>query len=200
MMVMRKEKKTSTSSLDLSRVFPPLFFFFSFRFFLSFSHFLSHPPYSPLRPHHRLDRVRDQVPRLQAEAHPVGAHRDAVRDADRVEAVADHPGVLDPGLDLCGEVHEVHVAGVALVPDRGDADLLLFAGLREKKKRKKEKRDKKEEAGGDEDESGSREFGERERKKRNDLPIPIPAACSCPPRSGPSRRASPGSRPGTWAA
>ena len=43
----------------------------------------------PLGAHHGFDRVGDQVARLQRIAHAVGAHRDAVADADGVEAHAD---------------------------------------------------------------------------------------------------------------
>ena len=54
----------------------------------------------PLRAHHRLDRVGDQVARRQRVAHAVGAHRQAVADADGVEAQADQPGRLHALLDL----------------------------------------------------------------------------------------------------
>ena len=79
----------------------------------------------PLGTHHRFDRVGDQVARLQRIAHAGGAHRDAVGDADGVEPHADQPGRLDPFLHLGSQVAEVHVAGVALVPHAGDADLRL---------------------------------------------------------------------------
>ena len=46
----------------------------------------------PLGAHHRLDRVGDQVARLQRVAHALGAHRDAVGHADGVEAHADQAG------------------------------------------------------------------------------------------------------------
>ncbi len=81
----------------------------------------------PLRLHHGLDRIGDQVARLQRVAHAVGAHRDAVADADGVEPHADQAGRDDPLLDSIGQPFEVHVAGVALVPHAGDADLRLSA-------------------------------------------------------------------------
>ena len=79
----------------------------------------------PLRRHDRLDRVRDEIARLQREAHAVRAHRDAVAHADRVEPHPDQAGVGDAFLDLLGQRQQVHVAGVAFEPDAGDADLRL---------------------------------------------------------------------------
>ena len=80
----------------------------------------------PLRAHHGLDRVGDQVARRQRVAHAVGAHRHPVADADGVEAQPDQPGGLHAFLDLRGQPIEVHVAGVALVPHAADADLRLL--------------------------------------------------------------------------
>src|SRR5262249_43807589 len=79
----------------------------------------------PLRAHHGLDRIGDQVPRLQRIAHAVGAHRDAVADTDGVEPHADHAGSAHPATYFGRELEQVHVAGVAVVPDAGDADLRL---------------------------------------------------------------------------
>ena len=42
-----------------------------------------------------LDRVGDQIARLQGEAHPGRAVRDAVADAGRAELVADEAGLVD---------------------------------------------------------------------------------------------------------
>ena len=80
----------------------------------------------PLGRHDGFDRVGDQVARLERIAHAVGPHRDAVADADGVETHADHAGGHDPLFDPLGEGIEVHVAGVAFVPDAGDADLRLL--------------------------------------------------------------------------
>ena len=79
----------------------------------------------PLGMHHRLDRVGDDVAGGERVAHPLGAHRNAVADADRVEPHAHHAGGHDPVADLGRERVEVHVAGVALVPHGGDAHLRL---------------------------------------------------------------------------
>ena len=54
------------------------------------------------------------VPMLMPSETPIG-----------VEPHADQAGRGDALLHLVGEVVEVHVAGVALVPDAGDADLGL---------------------------------------------------------------------------
>ena len=80
----------------------------------------------PLGAHHGFDRVGDEVARLQRVAHAVGAHRDAVGDADRVEPHADEPGRLHALLHFGREVQQVHVARVALEPHAGDADLRLL--------------------------------------------------------------------------
>ena len=80
----------------------------------------------PLRAHDGLDRVGDQIARRQRVAHAVGAHRQAVADADGVEAEPDETGGLHAFLDVCGQPIEVHVAGVALVPHAADADLRLL--------------------------------------------------------------------------
>mmetsp|Transcript_2758 Transcript_2758/g.8597 ORF Transcript_2758/g.8597 Transcript_2758/m.8597 type:complete len:541 (+) Transcript_2758:489-2111(+) len=83
-----------------------------------------------LRAHHRLDAICDQVSRLEGVCHAVGAVGDAVGDADRVEAQAHHPAPLAALLGGAGDVEQVHVARVALVPHRGDADLHLVHAAR----------------------------------------------------------------------
>jgi len=80
----------------------------------------------PLRSHHGLNAVRDQIPRLQAVAHPPRPHRDRVANPDRIKPEPNHPGLSDPVLDGLGQPHEVHVASVALVPDGRYADLGLL--------------------------------------------------------------------------
>lgn len=79
----------------------------------------------PLRSHNGLNAIGDEVPGLQAVAHASGAHGDGVADADGVEAEGHHAGGGDAVPHGLGEAEEVHVAGVALVPDGGDADLGL---------------------------------------------------------------------------
>ena len=78
-----------------------------------------------LRAHDGLDAVGDEVAGLEAVAHAPGAHGDGVADADGVEPEADHAGLADAVADGLGEAEQVHVAGVPLVPHRGDADLRL---------------------------------------------------------------------------
>jgi len=78
-----------------------------------------------LRAHDGLDAVGDEVAGLEAVAHAPGAHGDGVADADGVEPEADHAGLADAVADGLGEAEQVHVAGVPLVPDAGDAHLRL---------------------------------------------------------------------------
>lgn len=78
-----------------------------------------------LRPHYGLYAVGDEVARLEAVAHAPGAHGDGVADPDGVEAEGDHAGVADSVAHGLGELEQVHVAGVPLVPDGGDPDLRL---------------------------------------------------------------------------
>mmetsp|Transcript_26694 Transcript_26694/g.44768 ORF Transcript_26694/g.44768 Transcript_26694/m.44768 type:complete len:260 (-) Transcript_26694:316-1095(-) len=80
-------------------------------------------PVVPLSTHHRLNTVRNDVTRLKTEAHPVGAHGDAVADPDGVEAHAHHAGFDDALFHFQREIHKMHVARVALVPHGGDANL-----------------------------------------------------------------------------
>ncbi|CRK45441.1 hypothetical protein BN1723_006607 [Verticillium longisporum] len=87
----------------------------------------------PLAVHDRLDAVGDDLTALQGVAHALGAHAHAVGDANRVEPVGNEAGLGHGRADDGRQVHEVHVAGVALVPDGGDADLglvhVVFAQL-----------------------------------------------------------------------
>ena len=69
-----------------------------------------------------LDRIRDQLPRDQRRAHPRGAHRDAVRDRDRVELHRRAPRRADALLDLRREHPVVEVARHRLDPRVRDAD------------------------------------------------------------------------------
>ena len=92
-----------------------------------------------------LDRIGNQVARLQRIAHAAGAHRDAVTrstagdkrgvrnrvrgggerrrssvgpvpDTDGVELHADQAGLLDAQADLVVEVHQVHITRVSRIP------------------------------------------------------------------------------------
>jgi hypothetical protein len=79
----------------------------------------------PLRPHDGFDRVGNEVATLKAEAHAFGAHRDPVGYTYRIEAHADHVRGNNALLYIGTEVQQVHVAGVALVPNTADANLRL---------------------------------------------------------------------------
>jgi len=57
-----------------------------------------------LAAHDGLDTVGDEVARLQAVAHALGAHRHAVADADGVEPVADHARLHHAALHLGRQV------------------------------------------------------------------------------------------------
>ena len=71
----------------------------------------------------RLDRVGDQVARLQREAHSGRSHRHTVADPDGVESEADEALGSDTRLDSLGKIEKVHIAGVALEPNTRNADL-----------------------------------------------------------------------------
>ena len=79
----------------------------------------------PLRLHDGFDRVGDDVSRRQGKTHAVGAHRDAVAHSDRIEPHPHHAGRQHALTNLGGQLVEVHVAGVALVPHARNADLRL---------------------------------------------------------------------------
>mmetsp|Transcript_32903 Transcript_32903/g.72662 ORF Transcript_32903/g.72662 Transcript_32903/m.72662 type:complete len:363 (+) Transcript_32903:1159-2247(+) len=79
----------------------------------------------PLGTHDSLNAVRDQVAGLQAEAHALCSHRNAVGHTNGIEPVADHSNLLHAALDLLGKAHQVHVARIALIPHRGDTNLGL---------------------------------------------------------------------------
>ena len=77
----------------------------------------------PLAAHDGFDGIGDQVARLERKAHAVGAHGDAVADADGVEAHADEARGFHSLFYFRREVEQVHVARIAFEPDAGDADL-----------------------------------------------------------------------------
>ena len=71
---------------------------------------------------HQLDRVGDHLAADQRGLHPLGSHRDPVRDRDGVELQRRAAGGADALLDVLGEPAQVEVAGVRLGPGVGDAD------------------------------------------------------------------------------
>jgi hypothetical protein len=79
----------------------------------------------PLAAHDSLYRVCDDVARLQRVAHTSGAVGHAVTDTNGVELHTLESSSFDTLVDLVAEVHQVHVAGVARVPDRRNTDLSL---------------------------------------------------------------------------
>ena len=83
-------------------------------------------PVIPLAAHHRLNRIGNQIARLQRETHPLRAHRDAVADPHRVETKADQTCRLHALLHLRRKIQQMHVAGIAFIPDTGDPDFRLL--------------------------------------------------------------------------
>jgi hypothetical protein len=79
----------------------------------------------PLATHDGLDRVCDDVARLQGVAHTGGTVGHAITDTDSVELHTLEPSSFHTLVDLVAEVHQVHVTGVARVPDRRNTDLGL---------------------------------------------------------------------------
>ena len=77
----------------------------------------------------QLDRVGNHLAADQRRLHPLGAHRDPVRDRDRVELHRRPAGLADPLLDLGAERPEVEVAWHRLDPGVGDADQRLAQRL-----------------------------------------------------------------------
>src|SRR5438876_817761 len=72
-------------------------------------------------PGHELDRVGDDLAADKGGLHPLGAHRDAVRDRDGVELHRRAATRTDAFLDETGEASLVQVAGHRLDPGGRDA-------------------------------------------------------------------------------
>ena len=73
----------------------------------------------------QLDRVGDHLAADQRGLHPLGPHRDPVRDRDRVELQRRAAGGAHALLDSLGEPAQVEVARHRLDPGVGDADRRL---------------------------------------------------------------------------
>src|SRR5581483_2721701 len=82
----------------------------------------AHEPVEQVALGHELDRVGDQVAADERRAHPGRAHRDAVRDGDRVELDRRAAGGPNAVLDVDRELALVVVARHRLDPRRRDAD------------------------------------------------------------------------------
>lgn len=86
----------------------------------------------PLAIHDGLDTVGNNFSALQAVTHTSGTHADTVGDTNSVEAHGHEASLLDAVSDETGEVEQVHVARVAIVPDGRNTDLrLVHVGLRQ---------------------------------------------------------------------
>ena len=77
-----------------------------------------------------LDRVRDHLAADERGLHALAAHRDAVRDGDRVELHRVGARGFDALLQGTGEIAQPEVARHRLGPDVGDADERLVDVLR----------------------------------------------------------------------
>jgi hypothetical protein len=71
---------------------------------------------------HQLDRVGDHLAADERSAHPLGPHRDAVRDRHCVELHRRAAGGADAVLDTLREPPQMEVARHRLGPGVGDAD------------------------------------------------------------------------------
>ena len=84
-----------------------------------------HRAVQPLREHHRLHRVGDDLAGDQRRTHALVAHGDAVGDRDGAELQGEAACGADAVLRPLGEPVQGEVAGGDLVPGRRDADLRL---------------------------------------------------------------------------
>ena len=75
--------------------------------------------------HDGFNGIGDKISRLQGKRHPVCPHGNSIADADGVEAHADHIGFGHAFPDGGGKFVQMHVAGIAIVPEAGNADLRL---------------------------------------------------------------------------
>lgn len=83
----------------------------------------------PLTSHDRLDRIGNQIPTLQRVPHPLRPHANRIANPHRVELVPDQPGLLHTLAHPVVQVQQVHVARVAIVPNRRNSDLPLVQVL-----------------------------------------------------------------------
>lgn len=79
----------------------------------------------PLATHDGFDGIGDQITALQRVSHSLGTHTDGVADTNGVELEADQTGLLHTFTHPVAEIQQVHVTGVAVVPDRRNTDLRL---------------------------------------------------------------------------
>ena len=78
-----------------------------------------------IRHRHQFDAVGDNLAADQRAFHALGAHGDAVRDADGVELEGRAAGRADAAFDIDRQLAQVEVAGSDFGPGIGDADQWL---------------------------------------------------------------------------
>ena len=82
-----------------------------------------HKSVEALATHDRLDGVGDDLARDERVFHPLGAHRDAIRDRDSIENCPLAARCIDSQCGFAGELVDVHIAGRDHAPGRSDANL-----------------------------------------------------------------------------
>ena len=76
----------------------------------------------PLSQRYAFDRISDDFPGNEGGLHPLGPHRNAVRNGDGPEFKGDPARFPDSGLDLDGDLVEVNVTGSDVGGGIGNAD------------------------------------------------------------------------------
>lgn len=80
-------------------------------------------PIIPLSSHHRLNTIRNQIPRLQTITHSPRPHRDRITNPNRIKPKPNHPSLLHPLLHRLSQTHQVHITSISFIPHRRDPDL-----------------------------------------------------------------------------
>lgn len=78
-----------------------------------------------LRMHDTLNGIGNQITRRQAVPHPLRPHGDSIAHPNRVKPEPHHARVPHSLVHHLGQTEQVHVAGIPLVPNGGDAHLGL---------------------------------------------------------------------------
>src|SRR5262249_4081436 len=76
--------------------------------------------------HDGLNGVRNQITRLEGKTHPVRSHGNAVAYTYRVESETNQTGGANAFPHFFGESKQMHVAGIAFIPNAGNSDLRLI--------------------------------------------------------------------------
>mmetsp|Transcript_124579 Transcript_124579/g.360280 ORF Transcript_124579/g.360280 Transcript_124579/m.360280 type:complete len:252 (-) Transcript_124579:244-999(-) len=79
----------------------------------------------PLCAHCSLNRVGNQITALQRVSHSRGSHRNTVRHTNGIESVSNTIYFLNTRFHILRKFKQMHVTGVAFVPDATNSDLRL---------------------------------------------------------------------------